>query len=308
MRSASASSTFDGEPDRPAPVGVAAEQAAARLTRLVVDRQRLRRRRSSAYGVAVGRRQRPDAVRGQELRLVEHPRAAPGRSRSGSSSASSCVSRRRRPARAPADQQAVQQVGPAPLQPAQPGGEVGQRVGRPGRRVSHRRAPAAARPSSAPAAAGTLPSGLHQHVVEEAVRRRPTATRRCEPNERMRVRDGQEVLQELGGDVVPGRVRHGPARRRSAACSGRRTPSSWWRRTARAGSPAGSGADRSNRPMLSMPRKPPSNRFEPSASLRLTHQREVQQQLGEDPDQEVGVAAGRRSGTPARPPRRAPAG
>ena len=36
--------------------------------------------------------------------------------------------------------------------------------------------------------------------------------------------------------------------------------------------PGGSGAERSNRPMLSMPRKPPSNRFDPSASLRLTHQ------------------------------------
>src|SRR6476646_865622 len=36
--------------------------------------------------------------------------------------------------------------------------------------------------------------------------------------------------------------------------------------------PLGSGRDRSNKPMLSRPRKPPSNRLLPSASLRLTHQ------------------------------------
>src|SRR5215470_15452414 len=36
--------------------------------------------------------------------------------------------------------------------------------------------------------------------------------------------------------------------------------------------PPGSGAERSNTPMLSSPRKPPWNTFLPSASLRFTHQ------------------------------------
>ena len=36
--------------------------------------------------------------------------------------------------------------------------------------------------------------------------------------------------------------------------------------------PAGTSRDRSKTPMLSIPRKPPSKRSEPSASLRLTHQ------------------------------------
>ena len=36
--------------------------------------------------------------------------------------------------------------------------------------------------------------------------------------------------------------------------------------------PVGSGAERSNTPMLSRPRKPPWKTFRPSASLRLTHQ------------------------------------
>ena len=35
--------------------------------------------------------------------------------------------------------------------------------------------------------------------------------------------------------------------------------------------PVGSGALRSNTPMLSRPRKPPSNTFLPDGSLRLTH-------------------------------------
>ena len=43
--------------------------------------------------------------------------------------------------------------------------------------------------------------------------------------------------------------------------------------------PGGSAAERSNSPMLSMPRKPPSNRFEPSASLRLTHQPKLSSSL-----------------------------
>ena len=36
--------------------------------------------------------------------------------------------------------------------------------------------------------------------------------------------------------------------------------------------PAGTSRDRSNREMLSIPRKPPSKRFDPSESLRLSHQ------------------------------------
>jgi len=35
--------------------------------------------------------------------------------------------------------------------------------------------------------------------------------------------------------------------------------------------PVGSGAERSNTPMLSSPRKPPWKTFFPSASLRFTH-------------------------------------
>ena len=36
--------------------------------------------------------------------------------------------------------------------------------------------------------------------------------------------------------------------------------------------PLGSGLERSNRPMLSMPRKPPEKTFLPAGSWRLTHQ------------------------------------
>src|SRR5690348_13004566 len=36
--------------------------------------------------------------------------------------------------------------------------------------------------------------------------------------------------------------------------------------------PGGGGAERSKNPILSIPRKPPSNKLDPSASLRLTHQ------------------------------------
>jgi len=46
--------------------------------------------------------------------------------------------------------------------------------------------------------------------------------------------------------------------------------------------PVGSGALRSNTPMLSSPRKPPSNRFLPKRSLRFTHQLKFSISLAKD--------------------------
>ena len=57
-----------------------------------------------------------------------------------------------------------------------------------------------------PQSAGTLPSDAHEHVVEEAVVVVPEAAS-CEPKRRYRFSDGEEVLEELGRDVVPSRSR-----------------------------------------------------------------------------------------------------
>ena len=162
------------------------------------------------------------------------------------------------------------QIRAAPLQPPQPGGEVRQGERRPGRRVGHREH------RQQPHHRAHLQSlrravGVHEDVVVEAVVvvPQPHVPR---PEARHGAGDAEEVLEELGRHHVPRRIERRTSRRRSSASSGRSTPSSSWRRTPPAASPGGSADERSNRPMLSMPRKPPSNRFEPSASLRFTHQ------------------------------------
>ena len=61
-----------GHPDRPAPVGVAAEHPGRRLRGFVVDRH-LTTSQLHPHGVVlVVLRQRPQTVRGEELVLVEH--------------------------------------------------------------------------------------------------------------------------------------------------------------------------------------------------------------------------------------------
>ena len=75
--------------------------------------------------------------------------------------------------------------------------------------------------------------------------------------------------------------------------------------------PVGSGALRSNTPMLSSPRKPPWKTFLPSASLRLTHQVKFSSSLWNTRSRKAGRlcrAASARSCRRARPPRPAPAG
>ena len=68
-----------------------------------------------------------------------------------------------------------------------------------------------------------------------------------------RVGDVEEVLEELGGDVLVDRVVPAPARARCASCSGSTSPSSRCRPPARGGRRSGSGAQRSKTPMLSRP-------------------------------------------------------
>ena len=115
------------------------------------------------------------------------------------------------------------------------------------------------------------PVGSYEHVVEEAVL----------------------VVPQAG--VLRAEALHAPGRSTGSA------PGTWWRCRPRPGSswasssamrsiarqknaiqlvasdcssryPGGGGAERSKKPMLSIPRNPPSNRLDPSASLRLTHQ------------------------------------
>ena len=113
--------------------------------------------------------------------------------------------------------------------------------------------------------------GQVQHVVEEAVLLIPQA--RAVVAEMVHgVGDVEEVLPELAGDVFVGRVRRAPVPSRWPAGSGCTSPSSRCRRPARCSRRSGSGALRSNTPMLSSPRNPPWKTLRPSASLRFTHQ------------------------------------
>ena len=61
----------DGEPDRPSPVGVAAEQAGAGFRRLVIHTMLHPIYMDRIGMVAVVLRQRPDAVRGEKFLLVQ---------------------------------------------------------------------------------------------------------------------------------------------------------------------------------------------------------------------------------------------
>src|SRR6185312_3316051 len=104
-----------------------------------------------------------------------------------------------------------------------------------------------------------------QGVVEEAVLLVPERHLvRAEGVHRLG--DGQEVLEELGRRAVPGLVEPGQLQRDlEHLLAVERHPAG----RVRLLQPV---AGRSNSAMLSMPRKPPSNRFDPAASLRLTHQ------------------------------------
>ena len=109
-----------------------------------------------------------------------------------------------------------------------------------------------------------------EHVVEEAVLLVPEVM----PRRRgvHRVGDVDEVLPELAGDVLVGRVvaRRAPAR--SRACSASTSPSSSCRRTARCGRRwAAARCGRTRRCCRGRGSRP-GRRCCPSASLRFTHQ------------------------------------
>ena len=218
-RSASIDQDVDREPHRPAPVGVAAEEAGRRLARLVVDA----RRRSSPQVEderlgQVPPRQRPQPVRGQELRLVEHRREDPLAAARGRPWTAAAARRRRargsarRPPRASGRFATNQSVALGEARAAAPGSR---------RPASSSRTAAAARPSSARASAAARPSGCGQHVVEEAVcsSHRPLLVRRASAMQ-------GEVLEELRGDVLVRRVVARRARGRSPAGPGSTSPSS----------------------------------------------------------------------------------
>ena len=92
-------------------------------------------------------------------------------------------------------------------------------------------------------------------------------------------------------DVRVRAARPSRARAPSRASSCSRTPSTRWRRPARAGRPPGSGCERSKTPTLSSPRKPPVKRLSPSASSRLTHHVKLIEALVERALEELAVVA-----------------
>ena len=124
-----------------------------------------------------------------------------------------------------------------------------------------------------------------QHVVVEAVLLVPQALARCIAG------DQREVLEELRREVLVGAIVLG---QRSARCSSRfrqymaiqAVPSDC------SSTPCdGERRERSNGPMLSRPRNPPSKTLLPAASLRLTHQVKLSSSLWKTRSRNVVVGA-----------------
>ena len=171
------------EPDRAAPVGVAAEQAGLRLGRLVADGEVACRRGRALNGSARWRRlQRADAVRRQELGLVEHP--AQDRLQLRSRPTTPMTSCRLAPPDRADHAEPVRVLGLVLQEPAR------SRWRRPWpARAGARRRVALATSGSRPTIERTLscasvPSGCDQSIEEEARPRRPTGPaverrRRC---------------------------------------------------------------------------------------------------------------------------------
>ena len=185
-------------------------------------------------------------------------------------------------------------------------------------REPRRRTPAAARACPAPsvvvAHSGSSPTiertrsgtrsavGQVQHVVVEAVLLVPQALvvhglRRCRRSARR---------TWWRGPRTSGRARPAPAT--SRAGSGSTWPSTRCRRTARGGPSTGSCGRAVDRADVVEPEEAALEHVVALGVLAVDPPREVEQQLVEDPLEEVEVRRRRRSRTPAAPPRRARAG
>ena len=94
-----------------------------------------------------------------------------------------------------------------------------------------------------------------------------------------RRRDPEEVLEELDDEVLVGGIVLGQVSANSSMfwlnSAIHAVPSACSRRP-----PVGRGALRSKTPMLSRPRKPPSNTLRPLGSLRLTHHVKLSSSFG----------------------------
>ena len=251
--------------------------------------------------VCVVARERADAVRAQELALVQHllehpaqPTLVEHRQAGGG-----CRSRAARDRRCCWSARAAR-GGNAPT-----AAEVGQRGPVPRRRGRRLRTAEAGRPSNGPSVAASL----RRAVAARRRRTRPRSSHIASPPPILghRRRDPHEVLEELLRHVD---VERGARRSSMAICSMLRlysaihaVPSACSRCP-----PVGSGALRSKTPMLSSPRKPPSNTLRPSRSFRFTHQvKFVRQSLerGFEPIDVAGTArASFRAGRCRRSPRR----
>ena len=297
------------EPDRAAPVGVAAEQRRS-ATRPARSRPSSpARRASSTYGWSRWTRlsERTPCVR-QELVGVEHPpqqrlhpvavhereqpplahaRARPsgrrGAARSGRLVRNQLMRRRKLG-------QAVEQVGLDGLD-GQQRDEADERA---------HLAAAAPRPCrSGGRRRRTASSSFHSGMPMPPMSLRAAG-------------DVQEVLEELGRHVLVRRAPRAPARARSPASRGSTCPSTRCRRPGRGAQPRAAAALRSNTPMLSSPRKPPWKTLWPSVSLRFTHHvklsRSLRKTRSRKPRSATPADRGDRSCRRATPPTRGPAG
>ena len=84
--------------------------------------------------------------------------------------------------------------------------------------------------------------------------------------------DAEEMLEELRRDVFVNVIFTRELDRDAHQIQAKTFPSSWCHRFVQGGCHRGTTALRSNTPMLSSPRNPPSKIFLPSESFRFTHQ------------------------------------
>ena len=292
----------DREPDRPAPVGVAAEQPARRLAGLVVDGEVDAPPRSTVNGWSrwprdsvrspYGDRNSSSSSIGREdahQLVAVRPSTAAG---CWWPSRTCGLRRRRRRTRG------WLRAGTSAAASAKSGSRL--RVARAERRgrAQRQQADHRAHPQRHPVA--------RRRSAARRRRSRPRSSHR--PLSYTAVGDVGEVLEELRREVLVGRVVLGEDERHLEQVERVHRHPRRCRRSAPARPATGSAADRSNGPMLSSPRKPPSKTLLPPAVLAVDPPGEVEQQLVQHPGQEVVVARRRRSRRPAARPRRAPAG
>ena len=253
------------KPDRSAPVRVAAEHSGFRIAGRIADRGIMPLAVKNVGVILVILRHRTDAAGSQEFVFVEQVFERPAQpARRGKCQQPVLVTVALADLHVGDRLPQIAAVGEKPLHALGEGGDPGQ-----DRVVDHldgqqrHKADERSQPHRNCHAVGA------EMVVIEAILLVPQTG----PTQRIEgVGNVDEMFEELGSDVLVGRVLAWPAPAPWPAWWCSTCPSRRCRRLVPGTPPCGSGRERSKTPILSRPRNPPAKICLPRMSLRLTHQ------------------------------------